>query len=442
MTQQLREAISLLQLSNLDLCTYVSNFLEQNPFLEWDQDFERHTESLEEKAPDEDAYFKDSLFGDRNQASSQSKDDGEERELVIPQKKGLHEYLLEQLHSIFLSPIERAIGTYIIYNINERGYLELSLEDITERLKCSFRTASDVLSLIQEFDPSGVGATSLVGCLKVQLQDQKKLTPRLEKILEILSELPQLGFQPFAKKLKIREEDLVSDLKVLRQCDPFPGLSYAFEAPQTLIPDVYVKRHGEELMVTVNPSYLPRPSLQKNYYEDVKERTRDKSSLQTIQGYYNQATWLMNALEQRRETLIKVSQEIVSEQKEFFLKGIHCLKPMIFQDIAERVGVHESTISRIVQNKYLATEKGIFPFKYFFATGFQSRTQEHSAQYIKSMMRGLIEAESRAKPLSDDTIVQVFQKKGVTIARRTIAKYRIAMGIPSSSERKRLKTCF
>lgn len=441
MTQQLREAISLLQLSNLDLATYVSQFLEQNPFLEWQQEMESTSQSLEGNTSDEHTYFEEALFGDRGGAASKYSDEGDEREIIIPHKKSLHDHLLEQLHSIFLSPLEKAIGTYIIYNINERGYLDLPLENVVKTLNCSYRMAEDVLGLIQQFDPSGIGATSLPFCLKTQLKDKNKLTPRLEKILDHVEDLPRLGIIDFAKKIGLRKEDVGGDLKILRQCDPFPGLAYAFESPQTLIPDVYVNLEEDEIQVMINPSYSPQPIFHKDYYTAMKSKTKKIEELQAIQGYYNQATWLLNALEQRRQTLLNVTREIVFAQKDFFLKGIHCLKPMIFQDIAQAVGVHESTISRIVQNKHLATEKGVFPFRYFFATGFQSRTQEHSAQYIKSMIQGLIDAEDSHKPLSDDVIVQIFKKKGVEIARRTVAKYRMALHIPSSSERKRLNLC-
>ncbi len=440
MTPELRQAITVLTLPALELTNYIQKQMEENPVLEMPDDLG------EPDLPQSDDGTRDlkELFADSSDLGIGSGVRPERKETVfepvVVQHSSLQDYLLFQLHIIKLTSQQSRIGEYIIENINQEGYLMVELAEMAEMLQVSVSEVEELLSIIKSFDPAGVGASNLSECLKMQLDPSN---PRYEILLEMvehhLDDIAnnRLTVVSKALKLNIKEiQELVSEIKTL---DPKPGLEYAEEnSPEYIMPDVVIERVGTEYVVLVNDTTVPRLNINSYYRKIVQGDVHsDEGVRKFVEGKLNSALWLIKSIEQRRFTLYKVASVVVEYQKEFLDKGIAYLVPLTLKDVAEKVGVHESTVSRAINNKYVQTPRGTFSWKFFFASSIGTNKGETTSDWVKKMIQDLISEEDEAKPLSDQKLTDLLTEKGMQISRRTVAKYREELGIPSSSRRKR-----
>lgn len=441
MTPELKQAITVLTLPALELTNYIQQQLEENPVLELPEGL------VEADLPQTDDSSTDlkELFADSSDLGLGSGISREKRETVFEpvavQHSSLQDYLKFQLHIIKLTPWQSEIGDYIIDNINHEGYLTVSLTEIAEAIHADESEINDLLSIIKTFDPSGVGASNLSECLKLQLDpSDARYSLLLEMVEGHLDDIASNRLALVAKELKLsikETQELVSAIKTL---DPKPGLQYAQEnAVEYILPDVVIERVGKEYVVLVNDTSVPRLNINSYYRNLVRSDLQvDESVRKFVEGKLNSAVWLIKSIEQRRFTLYKVAAAVVEYQKEFLDKGIEFLVPLTLKEVAEKVGVHESTVSRAISNKYVQTPRGTFSWKFFFANGIvTSEGDSASANWVKKMIQDFVSGENINQPLSDQKLTDLLQEKGINISRRTVAKYREDLNIPSSSKRKR-----
>lgn len=489
MTPQLQQAIKLLQLSHTDLVAYVEGELEQNPMLERDEGqndpaADNSAGDRDDPAPEETYDGQDSLelLGpssladgtdsplDADYSNDYEADiagpgtdlpggegslhfqtsggggsfDNDEYSLegMVSSEQSLGDYLTEQLQMEIADPGQRLIGLYLIDMLDEAGYLTGKLTDVAEALGCSEDDVEEVLLAMQEFDPSGIFARSLMECLEIQLREQGRLTKPARALLNNLNLLGAHDARGLKRVTGLDDAALNDLVQEIRTLDPKPAL--AFDAPmaQPVVPDVMMKPDPEGGWgVELNSDVLPKVLVNDHYYKAVNKTARTKDDKDYLSERYQTANWLVKSLHQRATTILKVSAEIVRQQEGFFKYGISKLKPLVLRDIAEAVELHESTVSRVTSNKYIATPRGLFELKYFFTssishTGFGDA---HSAEAVKHRIKKLVDEEPPKKILSDDKIVELLKAEGMDIARRTVAKYREAMKIPSSVQRRRIK---
>ncbi len=479
MTPQLQQAIKLLQLGNLELSTYVQGELEQNPFLE------RQDESVDEpaEAPAEAATREDELNGapdmsthqDAAEAWSTAPDDGwadpaadrgpnqlditnvgptgrgkgtdfdDERldlEERLSRPETLRGHLVEQLRVDLPPGPERMIGLHLIDQVDEAGYLTGDLGEIAGRLGCSVTEVEAVLGRLQHCDPPGVLARSVKECLALQLRDANRLDPAMQALLEHLDLLAQGEPDRLIKACGVLAEDLPDMIAELKALNPKPGLAFAHEVVETVIPDVFVLPvRGGGWRVELNAATLPRVLVNTPYYVELNGRTVDKRAKEYLAERFQSASWLVRALDQRARTVLRVAEAVVARQPGFLSQGVQHLRPMVLRDIALATELHESTISRATAGKYVATPRGNFPFRYFFSNALPGTNGEatHAAEAIRQQVKTMIEREDPEQVLSDDQIVAALRATGVAIARRTVAKYRESLAIPSSVGRRRSK---
>lgn len=478
MTPQLQQAIKLLQLGNLELSTYVQGELEQNPFLE------RQEESAEPslEAPSAERSREDPLSGtpdmtphqDAADAWSTAPDEGwadpggeqgfnrldvagvgpigrkgtdfsDERfdiEARLSRPKTLRDHLVEQLHVDLPPGPERIIGMHLIDLVDEAGYLADDLAEIAIRLGCRVAEVEAVLARLQHFDPPGVLARSVKECLALQLRDANRLDPAMQALLDHLDLLVQADLGRLRRACGVLPDDLPEMIAELKALNPKPGLAFAHEVVETVVPDVFVLPVlGGGWRVELNAATLPRVLVNTAYYVELSGRTVDKRAKEYLAERFQSASWLVKALDQRARTVLKVAEAVVARQLGFLNHGVQQLRPMVLRDIAEATEMHESTISRATADKYVATPRGNFPFKYFFSNALPGTSGEasHAAEAIRQQVKTMIEREDPERVLSDDQIVTVLRARGVSIARRTVAKYRESLAIPSSVERRRSK---
>jgi RNA polymerase sigma-54 factor len=478
MTPQLQQAIKLLQMSNLELQTFVEQELERNPLLEReetegntaDKDVlapaaEATTLSLSEDAPPANAaeavdtdydnvYAEDSVI-DRAQEAPRdtglsvqmdSRTGGSDREdamsieATLSRALNLHEHLEQQLHIACTDPRDKLIGAYLIDMIDESGYLTANLQTLSQALVVPADVIERVLKTIQKFDPTGVGARTLSECLALQLRERNRLDPAMQALLDNLGLLAKRDFTSLLRVTGVSNEDLSDMVAEIKQLNPKPGLKFGGEPVQPVVPDIYVRATADGgFVVELNNDTLPKVLVNSRYASTVGGKDKEVKTYLTEQ--LNNANWLVRSLEQRARTILKVSTEIVRQQDGFLANGIAHLRPLNLKAIAEVIGMHESTVSRVTANKYIATPRGTFELKYFFSSAIQSAEggDAHSAESVRHRIRELIDGESPVSVLSDDRIVDVLRVSGIDIARRTVAKYREAMRIPSSVDRKRIK---
>ena len=370
---------------------------------------------------------------------------GEEHNLeaYVAAPVSLHDHLLAQLGYATTSPAGRLIGREIIDGIDEAGYLRLDLAELAERLGVALSRVEEVLALVQRFDPSGVGARSLAECLSIQLAEQDRLDPAMRALIARLDLAAKRDLAALARLCGVDAEDVADMLVELRALHPKPGLRFGGGVTQTVIPDVQVTpRPDGSWNVELNPAALPRVLVNQEYHAQVSAGRLKEGDKAFIAECLQNANWLTRSLEQRARTVLKVAVEIVRQQDAFLAQGVEHLRPLNLKTIADAITMHESTVSRVTSNKYIATPRGIFEMKYFFSSAIQSADggEALSAQAVRFKIKQLIETEDAAAILSDDTIVQRLREAGVDIARRTVAKYRESMGIASSLERRRLKS--
>jgi len=452
MTPQLVQSIKLLQLSHAELSAYVEAELERNPLLQEGEtaadapvpslaDFLRAKQRAEaagpRMVPGPPPSRSEALPASSGQpAGSGHSELRPDMEAVLAQATSLAGHLEAQLDLATADPLLRGIGEHLIHNLDDAGYLTEDLAEIATRLEVAREQVEAALGLIQTFEPSGVGARNLAECLAIQLKERDRLDPAMQALLAHLHLVARQDFAGLQKACGVDREDLAEMLSELRSLEPKPGLAFTPASVDVLVADVLVRPAPDgSFAVELNPDTLPRILLNRTYYAEVAKVVRKDEDKSFLSDCLQTASWLTRSLDQRARTILRVAAEIVRQQEEFFREGVSGLRPMTLRSVAEAIGMHESTISRVVANKAIGTERGTQPMRFFFsaATG----EGEHSAKAVRHRIKQLIEAENPKSVLSDEAIAQKLKVEGVQVARRTVAKYREAMRIPSSADRRR-----
>jgi RNA polymerase sigma-54 factor len=478
LTPQLQQAIKLLQLPQLDLVQAINQELQENPFLEDSVEELSQSQELEEAPQKQDeqtteetptdpvqdsdwpseipatiekmfSYTVDDYFEDR---ASDGRDVGyftpgiEETpsfEQFARKTESLYEHLSWQLNLLNIPDDIRDIAHEIIGNLDEMGYLRLSEEALAEMTGATVEKVQEAIKAVQSLDPPGIGARNLKECLLIQLKEMNLSGTLVEKIVqEDLELLQKHDYKAIASKHGCTEEDVLLAYKIISELEPKPARNFYTHEGNYIVPDVFVERDGEGgFRIILNEEGLPRLRLNNYYRKLLQEKDKlNRQERKFLTEKLRSAVWLMKTLDQRNRTIYKVTESIVKFQQDFFEKGPQHLKPLNLKDVAEDIGMHESTISRVTLNKYLSCEHGIFPFRYFFSTAIKTSEGTVSNTLVKEMIRKIIDEENPQKPYSDSQIAEMLKSKGIKIARRTVAKYREEMKIPSHTERKRLKT--
>ena len=462
MTPQLQQAIRLLQLSTMELQTEVQEALESNLMLELDEEGNAASDGdsgdgaaapEQDVAPDDiptelpvDTVWED-IYDGVPVSHGMSEVNGVEYENPRAEAETLADHLEWQLGLTRMSDTDRAIATAIIDSIEEDGYLGASLEDIrnslsTPELEIEIPEIEAVLHQVQNFDPVGIGARDLRECLSIQLRNLPKDTPWRQAaetlVRDHLDLLGQRDFAQLMRLLKLQKEELQEVILLIRSLNPRPGEVHQSSQSEYVIPDVFVRKVKGAWRVELNPEAFPRVRVNAEYASLIRraDNSADNNCLKT---HLQEARWLIKSLRSRSETLLKVATCIVERQQAFFEYGEEAMKPMVLHDVAEAVEMHESTISRVTTQKYMHTPRGLYELKYFFSSHvFTESGAECSSTAIRALLKKLIAAENAQKPLSDSKLAAILSEQGIKVARRTVAKYRESMAIPSSSERKSL----
>ncbi len=449
MTPQLQQAIRLLQLPVLELSTQIEQALAENVMLERDESAESNESAEPEPELAEAAVIADegddpAPWSEMSGAGTRSdnwSDDSYRSELADHSDETLRDHLLWQLEMEHFSPREVVIGQSIVDSINEDGYLTESLDEIRGTLaaEAEFTPAEVEATLIkiQALDPAGIGARDLGECIAIQLRLLDPQVPGRDDALRIASAhldlVAEKQHAALRRHLGISEEDLEAAIALVRACHPRPGAAIQTSTAEYIIPDVYVRKQDSQWVVEVNRSIAPRLKVNQTY----ADMLRGSSGHADLRTQLTEARWLVRSLEIRHDTMRKVAMCIVERQIDFLEHGEEAMKPMVLRDIAEAIEMHESTISRVTSNKYMHTPRGVFELKYFFSSQLAAADgSEQSSTAIRAKIRRLVGAENPQKPLSDSKIVTLLAKEGITIARRTVAKYREALRIAPSSERR------
>ena len=476
MTPQLQQAIKLLQLSNVELTGFVEQELERNPLLERDEsesqpaeDHEPATTAPESAEPLEsalaredftksedidaercDVYPEDSgpfsAAGatDWTKAHSGPSLDSDENgfERTLAQSETLKDHLVEQLAIAGLDADRRLIAVSLIDAIDEAGYLRTDLDEVANRLGAERVVVDEVLVVVQGFGPTGVGARDLAECLALQLKEKGRFDPAMQALVANLELVARRDIAELRACCGVDAEDIADMIAEIRALTPKPGLAFGSEPVLAVVPDVFVREGPDGAWhVELNSDTLPRLLVNARYYAKVAASAREKDAKNYLVECLNSANWLVKSLDQRARTILKVASEIVRQQDSFLTYGVRHLRPLNLRTIADAIGMHESTVSRVTSNKYISTPRGVFELKYFFTASIQAMNggESHSAEAVRDRIREMISREETRDVLSDDRIVSLLTADGVNIARRTVAKYREAMRIPSSVERRRQK---
>ncbi len=354
----------------------------------------------------------------------------------------LRDHLIAQINIDFEDPSEMMIAGRLIDMLDANGWLAGDLEPVAVALGCDLAQVEATLARCQHLDPPGIFARSLSECLELQLREKDRLDPAMQALLDNLELLGKREFAQLRKLCGVDNEDLLQMVTEIRELNPRPASPFEYDIAQPVVPDVFVRRSAEGWLVELNADPMPRVLVNTRYYALVRRQARSKNDREFLSDRFQSANSLVRALHQRAETILKVATELVSQQEAFFEHGVAYLKPLTLRDVAEVVGVHESTVSRVTANKYLGMSRGIFEMKYLFtsAIGLNKEGEPRSAEAIRFRIRSLIDGEKPKSVLSDDRIVDILREEGINIARRTVAKYRDAMRIPSSVQRRREKT--
>jgi len=484
MTPQLQQAIRLLQLSTLDLQQEIQQALESNPLLEiseddTDTDIPVHLSSDNQREPSTESSSNDREEAVEHEAEAehdwndqipedlptdsswedtfqhQSSGNSSDSEWADNENDSREDTLLDhlnwQLNLTPMSDADRLIAEAIIEAIDPDGYLQVSVEELMEQFIAQFPDIfSDidldeviaVLHRVQQFDPPGVAARDLSECLSIQIKQLPDNLPWRETALKLANEHLQLlgnhDYKTLMRKLRLNEEDLSSVIEIIQSLNPKPGASIASSQSEYVIPDVVVRKIQDQWIVSLSPETSPKLQIN-TQYADLIRRADNSADNTYLKNHLQEARWFLKSLMSRNETLLKVATEIVERQKDFLEIGEEGMKPMVLHDIAEAVSMHESTISRVTTQKFIHTPRGIFELKYFFSSQVNTADGEGaSSTAIRALIKKLVTGENTAKPLSDNKIAQLLMEQGINVARRTVAKYREALGIPPSNERKRL----
>ena len=459
MTPQLQQAIKLLQLNNLELSNLINKELEENPFLE-NESSEEFKEISDDKTEDlsesflsgesvadepkndyENRWDTDSFQTyETKKTNYDSVDPGSVLEQTLAEKINLKSILKSQAQLEFKDETEKKISELLIDYIEPSGWLLQSIEELESFSGYSQNQIKDVLFRMQQFEPSGVFARNLKECLILQMESQGILTEKNKIIIENLEMLGEGNLKELQKLSSMKEEELRESIQKIRLLNPKPGLKYSDESLDLLSPDVIVTKSKNDWSVELNNSTLPKITVNHEYVNEIESLKCSDNDKKFISENINSAKWLLKAIEQRNITTLKISSEIVNQQREFFEKGKKFLKPMILKDVAKKIDMHESTVSRVTSNKLILTPRGIFEMKIFFSASINSVTEgeSHSAASVRESLKKLISTEPMNSPLSDEALVSKLQHEGINLARRTVAKYRELLNIPSSSTRRRM----
>lgn len=487
MTPQLQQAIKLLQLSNMEVTSFVEAELEQNPMLERDEGQddplrgeEQRDDSLdkperpadgggdsldqlqptgmtEDATSPLDADYSNQYDGDiaGPGASGESQywqgasgggrgfDSGEgDLEATLSSDISLRDHLMDQLALDIHDTQDRIIGAAMIDMLDDSGWLTGGLEQITELLGCETADVERVLAQLQRFDPAGIFARDLKECLALQLREKDRLDPAMQRFLDNLHLLAARDGKGLMKACGVDADDIADMASEIRALNPKPATLFEHFVSQPITPDVLMRRSEDnQWLVELNPETLPRVLVNESYFTTVSKDAKTKQDTEYLTERFQSANWLVKSLHQRATTIIKVASEIVRQQQGFFDHGVGFLRPLVLRDIAEAIEMHESTVSRVTSNKYISTPRGLFELKYFFTSSIAGTGggEAHSAESVRHRIKALIDAEDPAKILSDDRIVEILREEGIDIARRTVAKYRESMKIASSVQRRRQK---
>jgi RNA polymerase sigma-54 factor len=472
MTPQLQQAIKLLQLSRMELEQFVAQQIAENPCLEEGQTespeeaaaVERERERTEEQVVSETMRQAESIvdstggedkgestwenttsYQEMNSSSltgsrKQSADEEHPNYENMVSKAGtLQDHLMAQVGELDFDDQEKQIATVIIGNIDDRGYLTLTTQEISENEGFDLEAVEDILDTIQRLDPPGIGARDLKECLYIQVRNAGLKNGIVERIIENhLPELENRNFVAIVKAMKITLEEVIENVQIIADLEPVPGRQFGANDAQYIVPDVYVFKLGTEWIVNLNEDGLPRLQVSDFYQGMMSSKKSNGEDKNYISEKLRSAEWLIKSIRQRQRTIFRVTESIVKRQMDFFENGVEHLKPMILKDIAEDIGMHESTISRVTNNKYVHTPRGVFELKYFFNSSV-TRADGHdlASESVKKMISELVKAEDARRPLSDQKIVELLEEKGIQLARRTVAKYREQLHILPSSKRKK-----
>src|SRR5262245_51383990 len=474
MTPQLQQAIRLLQLSNIELGSFIEAELERNPLLEreevpaevaaaaatapeagdWfggDQAMPLEGREPAAKAPGSVNAADGSASGHeqgawaalRPRTVNSYDNDVADLDRVLPSGGSLTEHLTGQLNLAIADPAQRLIGAHLIHMLDEAGYLIGDLNELADRLGAPRSLVNSVLATLQQFDPPGVFARTLAECLALQLREQNRYDPQIAKLLSHLDLLGTHNLAGLKRTVGVDAQELAEMIAEIRRLNPKPGLKFGSVQIEPVLPDVYVRpaRDGS-WVVELNNDTLPRVLVNRSYYAVVSKTTGSPKDREYLAECLQNANWLVKSLDQRARTILRVAEEIVRQQDGFLSYGVEHLKPLNLKTVADAIAMHESTVSRVTSNKYVATPRGVFELKYFFTSAIASAAAEgeaHSSEAVRHRIRQLIEAETAHAVLSDDKIVEQLKRDGIDIARRTVAKYREALRIPSSVQRRREK---
>lgn len=461
MTPQLQQAIKLLQMNNLELDEFIEAEIEKNPLLERQDSPDdstgdsKNNEQASDNSKDEiEAAFESPDSADFDAGSSMADigsggnskfdafdDDFESR---IREEKTLREHLMEQLFLGIIDERDRMVGSLLIDHLDESGYLRQDIDELSGRIGCKSERIVNLLPTMKQFDPTGVFAKDLKECFALQLEEQGKLDEPMQAFLEHMDMLADHDFKGLAEKCGVNDTYLMDLVEEIKTLNPKPAGEFDHLVVQTAIPDVLMKRLPKNLgggwRVELNHETLPRVLVQNEYVAEVSAKAKSKEDKSYVSEQLASANWLVRALDQRAQTILKVGSAIIEHQDAFFNYGIEFLQPLTLKEIADEIEMHESTVSRVTNNKYIGTPRGLFELKFFFTTALVSSGGiAHSAEAIKARIKTLIEAEDPKKILSDDKIVVILKEEGIDLARRTVAKYREAMHIGSSVQRRKQK---
>jgi RNA polymerase sigma-54 factor len=454
MTAMLQQAIKLLPLSRLELIQKVHQEMLENPFLEdalaqeengvdaAEEEFSQEPEEAPSSDFDIDweMYLQDS--GDDPSFPMDSGKEVPSLEATLRNETSLTDYLMWQLSLALHTDPEREIGAYLIGNIDDNGYLQCDLEEVVGTFGLSLETVESVLEVVQSFDPSGIGARDLQECLLIQLDHLGMRTSLAGQIVEnYLERLDERFFQRMAKVLNATLEETIAAVKLIRELDPRPGDRYNAERVEYIVPDVVVVKMGDDYQIALNDDGMPKLRIN-TLYQGILRRgdSMQGDTREYLEDKFRSAVWLMKSIEQRRQTLLKVAISLCRFQRDFLDRGLAYLKPLVLKDVADDIGMHESTVSRVTTNKYIHTPQGVFELKFFFHSGLDSYGggDATSSVSVKEIIRKAVAAEDPRKPLTDQQLVALLEAKEIKIARRTVAKYRQELRIAPASRRKRL----
>lgn len=480
MTQALQQSIKLLQCNSLELREFVEQELEKNPFLLDEEepaeanidgeikpsesegepreadfgDDENFTPDMADASMEYDSngddsvdIEKDYLRHEQSLSTTGGSFDGDDDERGIEDnpsaKISLREHLLQQLQLQVQDPMQRLIGANLIDLVDEAGYIKEEFNNLADSLGTGRKEVESTLAILQGFDPSGVCARNLKECLALQLKDKNRLDPAMQALLDNLPLLAELKYEELKKRCGVDKDDLRQMIAEIRELNPKPGSNFIQDTSQVMEPDIFVRRLPDgNWHIELNMANFPKVMVNKRYYKKITSETRNVKDKQYLSEQFGSASWLVRALEQRAQTMLKVAGELIKQQDAFFRLGVRYLKPLTLKNIASETGYHESTISRVTNGKFLLCPRGTFELKYFFTSGLarsEGGGEDVSSQSVKHYIGEMIAAETPDAILSDDDIMEKLKERNITVARRTVAKYREALNIPSSPKRKRLK---